>query len=62
LRVADGVAVAGLADPIRADARIVPDEVAALGWQVELLSGDEADDVWVGSAARSLGIPPCPAA
>jgi len=50
------VAVAGLTDPIRADARIALDELAALGWQVELLSGDDPRVVRrVGSA---LGLPP----
>lgn len=36
------VAVAGLADPIRPDAKAALDELTAAGWQLELLSGDDA--------------------
>lgn len=36
------VAVAGLADPVRPDARVALDELGRLGWRVELLSGDDA--------------------
>jgi Cu2+-exporting ATPase len=49
------IAVAGLADPIRHDARDALDELGRLGWQVELLSGDDPRVVQrVGSA---LGVP-----
>lgn len=36
------VAVAGLADPVRPDAREALERLAKLGWRVELLSGDDA--------------------
>ena len=50
------VAVAGLADPVRPDARQALDRLVALGWRVELLSGDDARVVRrVGS---DLGIAP----
>jgi Cu2+-exporting ATPase len=49
------VAVAGLADPIRDDARAALGELARLGWDVQLLSGDDARVVRrVGDA---LGVP-----
>lgn len=35
------VAVAGLCDPVRGDARAALDRLAAFGWRVELLSGDD---------------------
>ena len=35
------IAVAGLADPIRRDARAALDELGRLGWSVHLLSGDD---------------------
>ncbi len=50
-----GVAVAGLADPIRPDARAALDELTRAGWQVELLSGDDARVARRVGAA--LGIP-----
>ena len=46
------VAVAGLADPIRADARTA---LARLGWHLELLSGDDARVV--ARVGDALGIP-----
>ena len=36
------VAVAGLADPIRDDAHAALDRLASLGWEIHLLSGDDA--------------------
>ncbi|MEJ7600262.1 MAG: heavy metal translocating P-type ATPase [Kofleriaceae bacterium] len=49
------VAVAGLADPIRADAAAAIERLGQLGWRVELLSGDDARvSDRVGAA---LGIP-----
>ncbi len=36
------VAVAGLSDPLREDARAAIDAITGLGWRVELLSGDDA--------------------
>ncbi|HEX3765134.1 MAG TPA: cation-translocating P-type ATPase, partial [Kofleriaceae bacterium] len=53
----DGVmiAVAGLADPIRRDARAALDELARLGWTVQLLSGDDVRVVERVGAA--LGVP-----
>jgi Cu2+-exporting ATPase len=49
------VAVAGLADPIRADAKQAVDQLSALGWRVEILSGD---DTRVAEAVGAqLGIP-----
>jgi Cu2+-exporting ATPase len=50
------VAVAGLSDPLRPDARAAVDRLAALGWRLELLSGDEPRVVRRVGAA--LGIPP----
>ncbi|MBX3157698.1 MAG: heavy metal translocating P-type ATPase metal-binding domain-containing protein [Deltaproteobacteria bacterium] len=49
------VAVVGLADPIRDDARRALDELAALGWRLELLSGD--DPRVVARVGVELGIP-----
>ncbi|MCW5808616.1 MAG: HAD-IC family P-type ATPase, partial [Deltaproteobacteria bacterium] len=49
------VAVVGLADPIRDDARRALDELATLGWRVELLSGD--DPRVVARVGVELGIP-----
>jgi P-type Cu2+ transporter len=49
------IAVAGLADPIRGDAGAALDELTRLGWEVHLLSGDDARVVRrVGGA---LGVP-----
>jgi len=48
------VAVAGLADPLRADARPAVDELAALGWDVQVLSGD--DPRVVARVAGELGL------
>ncbi|MGE3768866.1 MAG: heavy metal translocating P-type ATPase, partial [Kofleriaceae bacterium] len=50
------VAVAGLADPIRDDAGPALGQVMALGWRVEILSGDDARVVRRVGAA--LGLPP----
>jgi Cu2+-exporting ATPase len=49
------VAVAGLADPIRPDARGALDELERLGWQVQLLSGD--DERVVRRVGAALGVP-----
>ncbi len=49
------VAVAGLADPIRPDARAALDELTRVGWQVELLSGD--DERVARRVGTALGIP-----
>ncbi len=35
------VAIAGLADPIRSDAKDAIDSLAGLGWRIEILSGDD---------------------
>jgi Cu2+-exporting ATPase len=53
----DGVAtaVAGLADPIRADGREAIDALIRLGWRVEILSGD--DRRVVASVGAALGVP-----
>ncbi|HEU0035838.1 MAG TPA: heavy metal translocating P-type ATPase [Kofleriaceae bacterium] len=48
------VAVAGLADPIRPDAKRALDALGALGWQIELLSGD--DERVVRHVGAELGI------
>lgn len=49
------IAVAGLADPIRPDARAALDALDRLGWNVHLLSGDDARVVERVGAA--LGVP-----
>ncbi len=53
----DGVtiAVAGLADPIRDDARGALEALGHLGWRVEILSGDDARVVR--AVGTSLGLP-----
>jgi Cu2+-exporting ATPase len=48
------VAVAGLSDPLRADARTAIDELQRLGWRVEILSGD--DQRVVDRVGDALGI------
>jgi Cu2+-exporting ATPase len=48
------VAVAGLSDPIRADARTAIEELERLGWRVEILSGD--DQRVVDRVGDALGI------
>ncbi len=50
------VAVAGLTDPIRADARATIDRLRAAGWQLAVLSGD--DPRVVDRVARELGLDP----
>ncbi|MEO6773668.1 MAG: heavy metal translocating P-type ATPase [Kofleriaceae bacterium] len=50
------VAVAGLADPIRADARTALAKLAGLGWQVEVLSGDDPRVVTI--VGHQLGLDP----
>ena len=50
------VAVAGLADPVRPDARAALDRLATFGWRVELLSGD--DPRVVARVGGGLGIAP----
>ncbi len=49
------IAVAGLADPIRDDARAALGELARLGWDVQLLSGD--DERVVRRVGGALGVP-----
>jgi Cu2+-exporting ATPase len=49
------VAVAGLSDPIRDDARPALDELARLGWEVHVLSGD--DERVVRRVGGALGVP-----
>src|SRR4029079_4312167 len=49
------IAVAGLADPIRGDARAALDELTRLGWEVHLLSGD--DERVVRRVGGALGVP-----
>jgi P-type Cu2+ transporter len=48
------VAVAGLSDPIRPDAKQAVDALARLGWDVRLLSGD--DQRVVDHVGRALGV------
>jgi Cu2+-exporting ATPase len=50
------VAVAGLADPVRADARTALADLARLGWRTELLSGDDARVVT--AVGATLGLAP----
>jgi Cu2+-exporting ATPase len=49
------IAIAGLADPIRPDARAALDELDRLGWNVHLLSGDDVRVVT--RVGASLGVP-----
>jgi Cu2+-exporting ATPase len=49
------VAVAGLADPVRPDARDAVAKLGAMGWRVEILSGD--DERVAEAVGRSIGIP-----
>lgn len=49
------VAVAGLADPVRDDARAALDRLARLGWEVQILSGD--DERVVRRVGAALGVP-----
>ncbi len=49
-------AVAGLGDPIRADARAAVAAIAAAGWTVEILSGDHPEVVR--AVARELALDP----
>lgn len=49
------VAVVGLSDPIRDDARAALDRLATMGWRIELLSGD--DPRVAKRVGTSLGIP-----
>ena len=48
-------AIAGLADPIRDDARFALERLAKLGWRIELLSGD--DSRVVAAVGAELGLP-----
>ena len=50
------VAIAGLADPIRADARVALGALTALGWRIEILSGD--DPRVVQAIGAELELPP----
>jgi len=50
------VAVAGLADPLRGDAKSALERLARLGWQIELLSGD--DPRVVARIGEELGLDP----
>jgi Cu2+-exporting ATPase len=47
-------AIAGIGDPLRPDARETVERLRALGWQLEILSGDHPSVV--ARVARSLGI------
>ncbi len=49
------VAVAGLADPLRSDARAAIDSLAEQGWRVDILSGD--DSRVVEAIGAQLGLP-----
>jgi P-type E1-E2 ATPase len=49
------VAVAGVVDPVRPDAKAALTSLADLGWRVEILSGDDARVVT--TVAASVGIP-----
>ncbi|MEO8699454.1 MAG: heavy metal translocating P-type ATPase [Kofleriaceae bacterium] len=51
------VAVAGLADPLRDDAVVALAELRALGWQIELLSGD--DERVVRRVGAAVGVAVC---
>jgi Cu2+-exporting ATPase len=51
------VAVAGLADPIRPDARAAIDSLRARGWRPRIMSGD--DSRVVDHVGDALGIPAC---
>ncbi len=53
------VAVAGLSDPLRPDAAASLAAIRALGWRVELLSGDDVDAVRRAGAALSLDEDEC---
>ncbi len=53
------VAVAGLADPIRDDAHAALEQVMALGWRVEILSGDDTRVVRRVGAALGLVASQC---
>lgn len=53
------VAVAGLSDPVRADAAEAVAAIRALGWQVELLSGDDQQAVTRAGAALGLAAEDC---
>jgi Cu2+-exporting ATPase len=50
------VAIAGLADPIRPDARVAIRQLERIGWRVEILSGD--DRRVVEAVGAELDIPP----
>ena len=50
------VAVVGLADPVRSDARSALDQLARMGWRIEILSGD--DTRVVTSVGAQLGLDP----
>ncbi|MDX2086486.1 MAG: heavy metal translocating P-type ATPase metal-binding domain-containing protein [Kofleriaceae bacterium] len=50
------VAIAGLADPVRPDARAALTALAQRGWTVEILSGD--DQRVVSAVGAELGLPP----
>jgi P-type Cu2+ transporter len=54
-----GVAVAGLADPIRHDAAEALDALRALGWRIELLSGDDERVVHAVGAELALRAAQC---
>jgi P-type Cu2+ transporter len=49
------VAIAGLSDPIRPDAKVALHSLSELGWRVEVLSGDDARVVH--AIGAELGIP-----
>ena len=53
------IAVAGLADPIRDDARGAVEALGNLGWRVEILSGDDARVVRAVGTALGLPVERC---
>ncbi len=53
------VAVAGLADPVRPDARQALDRLVGFGWRVELLSGDDARVARCVGATLGIGAERC---
>ncbi|MEO8840402.1 MAG: heavy metal translocating P-type ATPase [Kofleriaceae bacterium] len=53
------VAIAGIADRIRPDARIAVDSLARLGWRIELLSGDDPRVVAEVGARLGIAAPRC---
>lgn len=55
----EAVAVAGLSDPLRPDAAAAVAELRAMGWKIELLSGDDQRAVTLAGAALGLCAEDC---